>query len=75
MPIDLLRRLKDEGLVGLEADHPDHAPLVRDRFHALATELGLIVTGGSDYHGDVGQSLAIGRTTEASLAALEAAAR
>jgi Predicted metal-dependent phosphoesterases (PHP family) len=39
------------GLVGIEVDHPDHDP--DDSAHAarLATELDLIGTGSSDYHG------------------------
>jgi predicted metal-dependent phosphoesterase TrpH len=39
------------GLVGLEVDHPDHSPADRDRLRALARDLGLVVTGSSDYHG------------------------
>jgi len=32
-------------------DHPDHAPADREHLRGLATELGLLVTGSSDYHG------------------------
>jgi len=39
------------GLVGLEVDHPDHAPEDRDALRGIAANLGLIVTGSSDYHG------------------------
>ncbi|MDL5157318.1 PHP domain-containing protein [Actinomycetospora termitidis] len=39
------------GLVGIEVDHPDHGPADRERLRALAGELGLVVTGSSDYHG------------------------
>jgi predicted metal-dependent phosphoesterase TrpH len=39
------------GLVGVEVDHPDHAPHDRDRLRSLARDLGLVVTGSSDYHG------------------------
>jgi hypothetical protein len=39
------------GLLGLEVDHPDHAPGERDHLRGLAGELGLLVTGSSDYHG------------------------
>jgi len=39
------------GLVGIEADHPDHDDPARAQVRALATDLGLIVTGSSDYHG------------------------
>lgn len=39
------------GLAGLEVDHRDHEPHERARLRSLAAELGLVVTGGSDYHG------------------------
>ena len=71
VPVELLVSLRDAGLVGLEADHPDHPPLVRDRLHALANELGLIATGGSDFHGDAGHVIGICTTAPESLEALE----
>ena len=48
---EVIARMAEAGMVGLEIDHPDHAP--DDRAHAagLARELGLIGTGSSDYHG------------------------
>ena len=46
-----LARLKEAGLGGLEVDHQDHAPAVRDRLRAIARNLDLVVTGSSDYHG------------------------
>lgn len=39
------------GLGGIEVDHPDHGEEDRARLRALAKDLGLIVTGSSDYHG------------------------
>lgn len=39
------------GLFALEADHPDHTDDQRDHARRLATDLGLHVTGSSDYHG------------------------
>jgi predicted metal-dependent phosphoesterase TrpH len=47
-----LRRLHDGGLLGVEVDHQDHSPALRDELRALAGSLGLVVTGSSDYHGD-----------------------
>ena len=38
-------------LAGLEADHEDHSPAERAHVRALAAELGLLVTGSSDFHG------------------------
>jgi predicted metal-dependent phosphoesterase TrpH len=46
-----LASLRDAGLAGLEVDHQDHAPEVRDRLRGVAADLGLVVTGSSDYHG------------------------
>jgi 3',5'-nucleoside bisphosphate phosphatase len=40
------------GLAGIEADHPDHDDAQRDTYRDLARVLGLVVTGGSDFHGD-----------------------
>ncbi len=39
------------GMVGIEADHPDHTPEQRRRYRDLAVALDLVVTAGSDYHG------------------------
>lgn len=39
------------GLAGLEVDHTDHDEDTRVRLRGLAGELGLLVTGSSDYHG------------------------
>ena len=39
------------GLAGMEVDHPDHAVQDRAMLRDLATELDLLVTGSSDYHG------------------------
>src|SRR3954454_24326279 len=41
----------EAGLMGLEVDHPDHAPDERAHLRGLAADLDLIVTGASDFHG------------------------
>jgi predicted metal-dependent phosphoesterase TrpH len=46
-----IRAMVDAGLLGLEVDHPDHSDDERAHLRGLADELGLIVTGSSDYHG------------------------
>ena len=48
---DAIRAMAAAGLAGLEVDHRDNAPADRERLRALAGELGLLVTGASDYHG------------------------
>ena len=47
------------GLLGIEADHPDHTGEQRERVRLLAARYGLFWTGGSDYHG-VARSYRIG---------------
>jgi predicted metal-dependent phosphoesterase TrpH len=47
-----LARLQELGLSGVEVDHQDHDPEVRERLRGIARNLGLVVTGSSDYHGD-----------------------
>ena len=48
---DLIRRLAAAGLDAIEVFHPDHGPAEEARFRALADELGLAITAGSDFHG------------------------
>ncbi|MDR2965623.1 MAG: PHP domain-containing protein [Treponema sp.] len=50
---DLIKALKDQGLMGLEAWHPTAKPGSCRRLEILAKELGLYITEGSDYHGSV----------------------
>lgn len=40
------------GMVGIEADHPDHSDEDRRRYRDLARAHDLVVTAGSDYHGE-----------------------
>ncbi len=47
---DLTKELMSYGLRGLEAYHRKHSPAMVEYFSTLAENLGLIVTGGSDFH-------------------------
>jgi predicted metal-dependent phosphoesterase TrpH len=51
VPDKLIVDLAEAGLFGLEADHEDHSPEQRAHVRALAADLGLVVTGSSDFHG------------------------
>lgn len=53
----LVTRLIDEGLDGIEAFHSDHTADASKRYMALAARKGILVTAGSDYHGDRGDSM------------------
>lgn len=47
---DLIKDLMNYGLVGIEAYHRKHSPAIVEYFSSMAENLGLIVTGGSDFH-------------------------
>ncbi len=54
--------LKAQGLQGLEAHYPDYGPAEHQYFLELARVLGMVPSGGSDYHGGhkPGQYLGVG---------------
>ena len=46
----LIKKLMSCGLRGIEAYHRKHSPAIVEYFSSMAENLGLIVTGGSDFH-------------------------
>ncbi|WP_374457910.1 PHP domain-containing protein [Nocardioides sp.] len=48
---EVLAGLRGIGLAGIEVDHQDHPPELRERLRAIAADLDLLVTGSSDHHG------------------------
>ena len=56
----VLGDLRDAGLVGLEAYYSEYAPAIRSQLASVAADLGLVATGGSDYHGAGKPGLEIG---------------
>jgi predicted metal-dependent phosphoesterase TrpH len=55
--------LVQAGLDGVEAYHADHTASQRAHFVAVAKRFGLLVTGGSDFHGPGMRSAAMGAGT------------
>jgi predicted metal-dependent phosphoesterase TrpH len=53
IPDEVVSRLARAGLAGLEVQHPDHDQAERSRLGALAADLDLVPTGGSDDHGSL----------------------
>ncbi|MFI1045971.1 PHP domain-containing protein [Streptomyces griseoruber] len=51
VPESAIAELAAAGLDGIEVDHMDHDEDTRARLRGLAEDLGLLVTGSSDYHG------------------------
>ena len=51
LEVAMLASLREAGLVGLEVDHLDQDESSRDELRRIAHDLGLVITGSSDYHG------------------------
>ncbi|MGH3159771.1 MAG: PHP domain-containing protein, partial [Streptosporangiaceae bacterium] len=51
LPDEVISRLADAGLNGVEVHHPDQTDNERLRIEALARDLDLVASGGSDDHG------------------------
>ena len=59
---EVIAELAGHGLAGIEVDHPDHDEVTRAELRGLAGDLGLVVTGSSDYHG-TNKSVHLGQET------------
>ncbi len=46
-----IRDLAHEGLAGIEVRYPEHTPEQTSLYESLASRYGLLVTGGTDFHG------------------------
>jgi len=57
----LLKDLAALGLAGVECYYPEHSPDQEALYLSLARELGLLITGGSDFHGDNKPEVSLGR--------------
>lgn len=51
LPVLQVERLHEAGLKGIEVWHPQHNMLTQRRWREVADRLGLIPSGGSDFHG------------------------
>lgn len=56
----IMPELCDAGLNAIEAYHSDHTPQDTALYLELAQKYGLLVTGGSDFHGDVKPGVRLG---------------
>ncbi|MFO7878022.1 MAG: PHP domain-containing protein [Desulfovermiculus sp.] len=56
-----LSRLKGLGLDGLEVYYPEHTPEQTRLFARLAREQNLLISGGSDFHGQIKPDIELGR--------------
>ncbi len=56
----MLQRLKQMGMVGVETDHSAVDPARRRLMRRMADRLGLLPSGGSDFHGTYKEGIAVG---------------
>lgn len=58
-----IKALSLAGLDAIEVYHSDHDQAATERYHRMASELGLLMTGGSDFHGDPVHGIEPGAST------------
>ena len=58
-----LTRLKAAGLDGIEGYYTEYTPEMQEKFQKMAAELGLLISGGTDFHAAMKPHIAIGRGT------------
>jgi hypothetical protein len=56
----VLEKFASAGLLGLEVLHSEHTPELQVHYRRLASELDLMPTGGSDFHGTAKPKVALG---------------
>ena len=57
---ELILRLKEAGLVGIEAIYATHSLAEERKIRKLADKFNLCISGGSDFHGEAKQGLEMG---------------
>jgi hypothetical protein len=57
---DAFRDLVEQGLGGIEAYYGEYRPELRRHLAQLCDDLGIVATGGSDYHGSYKPDLSVG---------------
>lgn len=57
---DGIIELVDKGLDGIEVYHSKHDSKTREYYKKIAEELGLLITGGSDFHGESSPEVKLG---------------
>jgi len=58
---EYLKSLIPYGLDGVEGYYTDYTPDMEQRYRAMADELGLVISGGTDYHGANKPHITIGK--------------
>lgn len=57
---NFFKELKTYGLNGIEGYYTDYTPEMQEKFQTMAKELGLIISGGTDFHAKMKPHISIG---------------
>lgn len=57
---NFFKELKTYGLNGIEGYYTDYTPEMQAKFQAMANELGLMISGGTDFHAKMKPHISIG---------------
>ncbi len=57
---EFLTELKGYGLCGIEGYYTDYTPEMQAKYHTLADEMGLMISGGTDFHAAMKPHISIG---------------
>lgn len=57
---EFLKELKGYGLCGLEGYYTDYTPEMQEKYQSMAEELGLMISGGTDFHAKMKPHISIG---------------
>lgn len=58
--VEFLKQLKEYGLDGIEGFYTDYTPEMQTKFQSMAKELGLLISGGTDFHAQMKPHISIG---------------
>lgn len=58
---DLIPRMVDAGLMGIEVYHPAHDEAIVEHYKEIARRFDLLITGGSDCHGEAKGEVLMGK--------------
>lgn len=57
---DFIKELKSYGLCGIEGYYTDYTPEMQEKYQSMAKELGLMISGGTDFHAKMKPHISIG---------------
>ena len=60
---EFLKMLKTHGLNGVEGYYTEYTPEMQQKYQAMASELGLMISGGTDFHAAMKPHISIGTGT------------